>query len=460
MIKVQLSHLQSVLNAELIGMDTEIAAVSTDTRTIDNNTLFIALIGERFDGHDFCQNAIKNGAKALLVSKPLAVDIPQLVVADTHQALGQLGAWLKAKMTAEHGLKTLALTGSCGKTTVKEMAAAILATKGQVLATAGNFNNDIGVPLTLLRLTAADDYAVIELGANHLGEIAYTTALVKPDVALINNLAAAHLEGFGSLDGVAKAKGEIFEGLAAQGQAVINLDSNQLATWQPLLAQHTVSHFSTTQKNADYFAADIKVNAQGLACFTMQTPMGAIDISLTLAGTHNVSNALAAAALTMALGATLAEVKQGLEHVVNVKGRLAITMLPSGLRLIDDTYNASVASVKAAIDVLHSLSGKRYFILGDMAELGEESGSLHREVGEYARDKQFDGVMTFGRASAVVSELNNGLHFSDKTALIDELKQQLHQQFSQSNTPQVTVLAKGARSSRMEDVIIALQEDK
>ncbi|MCD9514896.1 UDP-N-acetylmuramoyl-tripeptide--D-alanyl-D-alanine ligase [Photobacterium carnosum] len=460
MIKVQLSHLQSVLNAELIGADTEIAATSTDTRVIDNDTLFIALIGERFDGHDFCQTAVENGAKALLVSKPLALNIPQLVVADTHQALGQLGQWLKAKMTAEHGLKTLALTGSCGKTTVKEMAAAILATKGQVLATAGNFNNDIGVPLTLLRLTPAYNYAVIELGANHLGEIAYTTALVKPDVALINNLAAAHLEGFGSLAGVAKAKGEIFEGLAAQGQAVINLDSNQLTMWQPLLAQHRVSCFSITTNNADYFATDININSQGLACFTMQTPMGAIDISLTLAGTHNVSNALAAAALTMALGATLADVKQGLECVVNVKGRLAITQLPSGLRLIDDTYNASVASVKAAIDVLHNFSGKRYFILGDMAELGEESESLHREVGEYARDKQFDGVMTFGRASAVVSALNNGQHFSDKTALIDELKQQLHQQLNQPNSPQVTVLAKGARSSQMEDVIIALQEDK
>ncbi|PSU21909.1 UDP-N-acetylmuramoyl-tripeptide--D-alanyl-D-alanine ligase [Photobacterium kishitanii] len=456
MIKVQLSHLQSVLAAELIGEDIEIAAVSTDTRVIGDSTLFIALIGERFDAHDFCYNAVENGAKALLVSKPLALDIPQLVVADTHQALGQLGEWLKAKMTAEHGLKTLALTGSCGKTTVKEMAAAILATKGKVLATAGNFNNDIGVPLTLLRLTPTDNYAVIELGANHLGEIAYTTALVKPDVALINNLAAAHLEGFGSLLGVAKAKGEIFEGLAAQGQAVINLDSNQLAMWQPTLSNHNVVSFSATMNSADYFATEINLNQQGLACFTMQTPMGAIDIKLTLAGIHNVSNALAAAALTMALGASLTEVKQGLETVTNVKGRLAISEPRSGLRLIDDTYNASVASVKAAIDVLHSFSGKRYFILGDMAELGDESESLHREVGEYARDKQFDGVMTFGRASAVVSQLNNGQHFSDKTALIDELKQQLHQQ----HASQVTVLAKGARSSHMEDVIIALQEDK
>lgn len=460
MINVQLSQLVSVLNADLIGGDIEIASVSTDTRNISENTLFIALIGERFDAHDFCQTAQQNGAKALLVSKPLPIDLPQLVVKDTRIALGQLGAWLKAEMTRNYGLKTLALTGSCGKTTVKEMSAAILATKGQVLATAGNFNNDIGVPLTLLRLTPADKYAVIELGANHLGEIAYTTNLVKPDVALINNLAAAHLEGFGSLMGVAKAKGEIFEGLVPEGSAIINLDSNQLSLWQPTLASHQLYSFSVNSHDADYFATAITITSEGLACFTMHTPSGEIDIALTLAGTHNIANALAAAALTMALGATLSEVKLGLETVTNVKGRLAITTPRAGLRLIDDTYNASVASVKAAIDVLNGFSGQRYFILGDMAELGEESESLHREVGEYALDKQFDTVMTFGRASAIVSELNNGQHFSDKTALISALKTILDEQLNQQHPQQVTVLAKGARSSRMEDVIVALQEDK
>ncbi|PSW44027.1 UDP-N-acetylmuramoyl-tripeptide--D-alanyl-D-alanine ligase [Photobacterium leiognathi] len=460
MIEVQLSQLASVLNAELIGADTSISAVSTDTRNIPSETLFIALKGERFDAHDFCQTAKDNGAKALLVSKRLPVDLPQLVVTDTRIALGQMGAWLKAEMTQKHGLKTLALTGSCGKTTVKEMSAAILATKGNVLATAGNFNNDIGAPLTLLRLTPEYQYAVIELGANHQQEISYTTNLVKPDVTLINNLAAAHLEGFGSLKGVAKAKGEIFEGLSDGGIAIVNLDSNDLPLWQPLLAQHQVLTFSATASDADYHAEQININAQGLACFTMCTPIGKVDVNLTLAGMHNVANALAAAALTISLGATLAEVKAGLETMANVKGRLDITEPRAGLRLIDDTYNASVAAVKAAIDVLANFQGQRYFILGDMAELGDESDNLHREVGEYAQAKQLDCVMTFGRASAVVSDLNQGQHFTDKTALVALLKQQLQQHFSQPDFEQVTVLVKGARSSKMEDVIAALQDDK
>ncbi|PQJ67928.1 UDP-N-acetylmuramoyl-tripeptide--D-alanyl-D-alanine ligase [Photobacterium angustum] len=460
MIDVQLSQLASVLNAELIGADVSIAAVSTDTRNIPSETLFIALKGERFDAHDFCQTAKENGAKALLVSKPLPVELPQLVVSDTRIALGMMGAWLKAQMTEKYGLQTVALTGSCGKTTVKEMSAAILANKGQVLATAGNFNNDIGAPLTLLRLTPEYQYAVIELGANHQNEISYTTNLVKPNVALINNIAAAHLEGFGSLQGVAKAKGEIFEGLVQNGTAIINLESNDLALWQPLLAEHQVLTFSTDSHQADYFAEKIKITTQGLACFTMCTPIGKIDINLALAGMHNVSNALAAAALTVSLGAKLADVKAGLETMANVKGRLDITEPLAGLRLIDDTYNASVAAVKAAIDVLASFEGKRYFIFGDMAELGEESDNLHREVGEYALEKQLDCVMTFGHSSAVVSECNQGQHFSDKGALIMSLKQQLQQYSRQPDAETVTVLVKGARSSKMEDVIAALQEDK
>lgn len=462
MIDVQLSQLAEVLGAELVGHDTRISAVSTDTRQIEPHTLFVALIGERFDAHDFCLNAQENGAAALLVSRHLPVALPQLVVADTHAALGQLGAWLKAEMEQRCGLQTLALTGSCGKTTVKEMVAAILAQKGKVLATAGNFNNDIGVPLTLLRLEPDHEFAVVELGANHQQEIAYTTKLVKPQVALINNLAAAHLEGFGSLAGVAKAKGEIFEGLTARGQqatAIINLDSNAIDLWQPLLAGHRVVTFSATQDHADFSAGDIIINSLGRACFTMRTPVATFSVSLTLAGRHNVANALAAAAMAMAVGATPEQIQAGLSTVANVKGRVDVTEPRPNLRLVDDTYNASVASVKAAIDLLAGYTGQRWLVLGDMAELGDDSAALHREVAEHAYGCGLDQVLTVGNASRVVSELNGGRHFDDKVALIAMLKQQLDPLLNEDNT-QVTVLAKGARSSRMEDVIVALQEHK
>ncbi|QUJ67095.1 UDP-N-acetylmuramoyl-tripeptide--D-alanyl-D-alanine ligase [Photobacterium sp. GJ3] len=471
MIQVTLNELAQALNARLIGQSVSIDMVSTDTRTIEPGTLFIALKGERFDAHDFAAQAQSSGAAAILVSRELETDLPQLLVDDTRLALGQLGAWLKAKMTREHGLKTVALTGSCGKTTVKEMVASILSLCGNVLATAGNFNNDIGAPLTLLRLTPEHDFAVIELGANHEKEIAYTTALVQPDAALVNNLAASHLEGFGSMAGVARAKGEIFEGLAPGSTAVVNLDSHALERWQPSLANQQLVTFSANPEAqsvpnsvAELSASGISVNPQGCPCFTMHTPDGDVSISLPLAGRHNVANALAAAALALAMGATLAQVKAGLAQVAAVKGRTLILAPKPGLRLIDDTYNASVASVKAAIDLLADFEGQRWLVFGDMAEMGHESDQMHREIADYARDKQLDRVMTFGRDSAIVSEINQGQHFSDKQALLDTLKTLVQQHFHQESAkdPQqqqeITVLAKGARSARMEDVIATLQD--
>lgn len=453
MIRVSLSALADALDAQLIGQDTEIAQVTTDTRQISDDCLFVALKGERFDAHDFVDAGQANLATALLVSRPCASDRPQLLVKDTRLALGKLGAWLKRSLCEQTGLKTVALTGSCGKTTVKEMTAAILSQMGSVLATAGNFNNDIGVPLTLLRLTPEHRFAVIELGANHIGEIDYTTHLVKPDVALINNLAAAHLEGFGSLEGVAKAKGEIFHGLSEQAPAVINLDSCNLPIWQDALKNHPVVTFSTTQTSADFFASDVLLDANGYASFTLHSPEGEMVVRLSVLGAHNVSNALAAAALSSAMGASLAQIAAGLSNVTNAKGRVTVSEPHDGLRVIDDTYNASVASVKAAIDLLASYSGQRWLALGDMAELGESSLALHREVGEYAAQAKLDGVVTFGHASQIVSELNHGRHFTDKAELNAWLIAQL-----QSLPKPITVLAKGARSSRMEEVITALQE--
>lgn len=475
MIQVTLSELAAALNARLIGQDVSIDAVSTDTRTIVPGTLFIALKGERFDAHDFAADAKTKGASALLVSRGLDVALPQLLVTDTRQALGQLGSWLKAKMTREHGLKTVALTGSCGKTTVKEMVAAILSQCGSVLATAGNFNNDIGVPLTLLRLTPAHEFAVIELGANHEKEIAYTSALVQPDAALVNNLAAAHLEGFGSLEGVARAKGEIFEGLIAGGTAVFNLDSHALERWQPALADKQLVGFTASEKGqwtadnsdsnsvAGFSASKISVNGHGCPCFTMHTPVGEISLTLPLAGRHNVANALAAAALAIAMGATLQQVAVGLEQMTAVKGRALVLEPRQGLRLIDDTYNASVASVKAAIDLLADFEGQRWLVFGDMAEMGQESERMHREIADYAQQKQLDRVLTVGKASAVVSEVNQGQHFRDNPALIAALiaqVQQFHHESGQDSQQQqeITVLAKGARSARMEDIIAALQD--
>ena len=312
MIKVSLHFLSTLLNAEYIGRDSaDITEVTIDTRKVTPGCLFVALKGERFDGHDFAEDAVAAGAGALLVSKHLLVAAPQLVVKDTRPALGQLAAWVRQQVPA----RVVALTGSSGKTSVKEMVAAILRQCGKVLYTAGNFNNDIGVPLTLLRLTPEYDFAVIELGANHIGEIAYTTDLSRPESALVNNLAAAHLEGFGSLAGVAQAKGEIFAGLPANGTAIINADSNDWPHWQETLHNKRVWRFAPLgAEDIDFFASDVRITPQ-VTHFTLHSPFGTVGIELPLPGRHNIANALAAAALAMSVGASLAAVREGLTQL-------------------------------------------------------------------------------------------------------------------------------------------------
>ncbi|WP_105900698.1 UDP-N-acetylmuramoyl-tripeptide--D-alanyl-D-alanine ligase [Vibrio gangliei] len=460
MISFNLQQLAQITSGQLVGNDAVIQSVTTDTRQVEAGSLFIALIGERFDAHDFCQQAVDSGAVALLVSRHVDCSIPQVVVNDTHQALGQLGQWMHQQASA----KTLALTGSCGKTTVKEMLAAILKQKGQVLSTAGNFNNDIGVPLTLLRSDKHDDYAVIELGANHIGEIAYTTALVQPDIALVNNVAAAHLEGFGSLDGVAKAKGEIYQGLPAGGCAVVNLDSNGLRFWQETLADKQVVTFSVDDPKADFYAKNIEVNQQGAATFTLVCPLGENNIHLPMIGRHNISNALAAAAMAIQAGATLDEVVSGLQVPSHVKGRVEAIDLNSNIRIIDDSYNASVPAMKAAADLLANYPGKRWLVLGFMAELGEESKALHQEVGEHAAQYNFDYVLTFGEDTALISQLCQqnpttcGKHFASHDTMIDFIKQHLPTKNDTQADEKHTLLIKGANSSKMSQVVTALKE--
>ncbi|MDN3609166.1 UDP-N-acetylmuramoyl-tripeptide--D-alanyl-D-alanine ligase [Vibrio ostreicida] len=449
MITLMLSQLVDILGAQHIGDDIAITSVSTDTRNIESGALFVALVGQQFDAHHFTRQAVEQGAGALLVSQPVDDSVPQLLVDDTKLALGKLGQFVHRLCQTP----TVAITGSCGKTTVKEMVASIMAQKGQVLFTAGNFNNDIGVPLTLLRSQLDDDFAVIELGANHKGEIAYTTRLVQPDIALVNNVAAAHLEGFGSITGVKEAKGEIYQGLKPGSVAIVNLDSHGGEYWQNVLSDKTVKTFSLADNSADYKARNVMIKTSGEASFLLEGPDLAFDVALGIIGRHNVSNALAAAALSFELGATQQMVVSGLANLSKVKGRVETVILNDQIKLIDDTYNASVPAMKSAVDILSHFKGERWLILGNMAELGAESLALHRQVGEHAAPFNFEHVLTYGPDARVISDVCKGMHFDTHNSMIDFIKQQL----SQRSEPQ-TLLVKGALSSGMSKVTAALKE--
>ena len=450
MISVTLDQLAGVLQGQLHGQSVTLDAVTTDTRKITPGCLFVALKGERFDAHDFAQQAQESGAGALLVSRKLDCSLPQLVVKDTRLAFGELAAWVRQQVPA----RVVALTGSSGKTSVKEMTAAILSECGNTLYTAGNLNNDIGVPMTLLRLTPEHQYAVIELGANHQGEIAWTVSLTRPEAALVNNLAAAHLEGFGSLAGVAKAKGEIYTGLPLNGIAIMNADNNDWLNWQSVIGERKVWRFSPNALNSDFTANNIHVTARGTE-FTLQTPVGGIEVILPLPGRHNIANALAATALAMAVGASHEAVKKGLANLKAVPGRLFPVQLGENQLLLDDTYNANVGSMTAAAHVLAEMPGYRVMVAGDMAELGEESEACHVQVGEAAKGVGIDKVLSVGKLSKALSDASGvGEHFSDKQALIARLEALIAEQQI------ITILVKGSRSAAMEEVVRALQEKR
>lgn len=448
MISVTLSQLATILGADVSG-ELTFDAVTTDTRKITPGCLFVALKGERFDAHDFAEQAKAAGAGALLVSRKLDIDLPQAVVKDTRLAFGELAAWVRQQVPT----RILALTGSSGKTSVKEMAAAILSQCGNTLYTAGNLNNDIGVSMTLLRLTHEHEYAVIELGANHQGEIAWTVSLTQPEAALVNNLAAAHLEGFGSLEGVAKAKGEIYTGLPVDGIAIMNADNNDWLNWKSVIGDRKTWRFSPNAANSDFTATNVHVTSHGTE-FTLQTPTGDVDVLLPLPGRHNIANALAATALTMAVGAPLSAIKAGLANLKAVPGRLFPIPLAENKLLLDDSYNANVGSMTAAVQVLSEMPGYRVLVVGDMAELGDESEACHIQVGEAAKASGIDRVLSAGHLSQNISQASGvGEHFADKAALIARLKALVEEQQI------VTVLVKGSRSAAMEEVVHALQEN-
>ena len=453
MIKLSTVQLAQILQAKLIGDENvQVAEINTDTRKSVSNSLFFALKGEKFDAHQYLDQAVSQGALALVVQQEnSSISVPQLVVKDTRIALGELAKWLREKINP----RTVAMTGSSGKTTVKEMTASILqhtaADSEAVLFTNGNFNNDIGVPLTLLRLTEKHRFAVIELGANHQNEINYTTKLVQPNAALINNIAPAHLEGFGSLAGVVQAKGEIYRGLTKNGVAIINAEHNHLDIWQKEISNHAIQYFN----GKDYSVKNVQGNEQG-STFTLVSPQGEIDISLPYLGEHNVKNALAATALAMNVGATLADVKAGLEQRSQVKGRLFPIQVTPNLLLLDDTYNANKDSLCAAIDVLKSYDAFLILCVADMKELGENSLAIHREVGQYINLVNLDLVCSYGNESAVISEAVLGKHFTDKNEMVDFLVPLIENQLQQNK--KVVVLGKGSRSMKMEDVIYSLKD--
>ncbi|BAJ04008.1 UDP-N-acetylmuramoyl-tripeptide--D-alanyl-D-alanine ligase [Shewanella violacea] len=445
MIPLNLSGICQRLNARLVGADVEFCHVSSDSRAIPEQTLFVALKGDKFDGHNFANTAVENGAIALLVDHELPLNITQVIVKDTQRAMGELGAYLKELIQP----RSVALTGSNGKTSVKEMVATILSQRHKVLYTAGNFNNEIGVPLTLLRLEADDEFGVFELGANHKGEIDYTSSLVKPDVALVNNVASAHLEGFGSLEGVASAKSEIFNHLTPTGTAIINADDGFASVMLAASTDYTQLTFGIDSA-ADIQASDLEADPMGCYRFKLSYLRETLLIALPLPGRHQVSNALAATAICLSFGLTLDEIKLGFSLLVPVKGRMLPTQL-GRVRVIDDSYNANPASVTAAVDWLHEIEGHRCLVLGDLGELGDNAPLLHTELGELARQKGLDSLLTLGELSANASSAFGVDGYISLELLLEDLIKNIKQ--LQGN---VTVLVKGSRSARMERVVEAL----
>lgn len=443
---LKLSQVVTALSARVVGADSTFTGVSIDSRAIEPGQLFVALTGPRFDGHDYLDDVAAKGAVAALVEREISDSaLPQLVVADARRALGQLGALNRAAFTQP----VAAITGSSGKTTVKEMLASILRTRGLVLATRGNLNNELGVPLTLLELAPEHSAAVIELGASRLGEIAYTVAMTQPHVAVLNNAGTAHVGEFGGPEKIVEAKGEILEGLKADGIAVLNLDDKAFPIWRTRAAGRKIFSFALLDTRADFHAEQLLRDPRGCPRFTLHGPQGSASVQLNLLGTHNVANALAAAAAAHALGVSLPGIVAGLQAVQPVKGRTVAQLATNGMRVIDDTYNANPTSMCAAVDILAGFSGRTVLVLGDIGELGEWAQQGHREVGAYAAGK-VSALYAVGplMAHAVDAFGPQARHFATQADLIAAL--------AVEQDPNTTILIKGSRSAAMENIVAAL----
>ncbi|MDH3433180.1 MAG: UDP-N-acetylmuramoyl-tripeptide--D-alanyl-D-alanine ligase, partial [Gammaproteobacteria bacterium] len=432
-----LSFAANAMHGTLQGEDRDFDGVSTDSRTIREGELFIALSGPNFDGSKFVSQACGKGAAGAVVAALVKDDIAQITVEDTRLALGQLGKALLEQSSAT----VIGITGSNGKTTLKEMIAACLASVAPTLATDGNLNNDIGMPLMMARVDKSHQYVVLEMGANHAGEIAYLTSLAKPDVVAISNAAAAHLEGFGSVEGVARAKAEILLGEPRPKTAVLNSDDEYYSYWMSLVDGIRVLSFGLND-DADIRADRIETGTEATH-FTLHLPDATMDLSLPLAGVHNVRNACAAAAIAAALDVPHEKIKEALENVRPVAGRLQALQGIKGATLYDDSYNANPLSVIAAAEFLASLSGVGLLVLGDMAELGDDAVELHRDVGASIRSAGISRLITFGELSRAAAK-----GFGDGASSYDELDALVHD-VTDILSADTNVLIKGSRSMRM-----------
>lgn len=452
MIGFSLSEAAAVVQGSVQGRDAVFSSVSTDTRSLRTGDLFIALQGPNFDGHDYIGIAAQQGARGALVSREVKSAMPLLRVRDTRIAMGQLAAAWREKSAAS----LVGITGSNGKTTVKEMLASILAQQHSVLATRGNLNNDIGMPLTLMGLQD-EQYAVIEMGASHPGEIAYLSRIAHPDIALLTNAGRAHLEGFGSVEGVARAKGEILQGLSPKGTFIFNADDVHAPLWRRLAASCQKLGFGLDE------SAEVRSPADSYhlqwregrfeARFAVEMPGGCFEVSLQLGGEHNRMNALAATAAALALGIPEKDIRDGLAALAPVRGRLCAITAATGSRLVDDSYNANPDSVAAAIAVLAAMPGRRTLVLGDLGELGDGQVALHRELGVLAAKAGLERLLTLGPLSRYANQSFTGEkhHFEDRAGLLDYLQTRLDTDDS--------VLIKGSRASAMDRVVAALEQE-
>ena len=441
MIDMQLSTLAKALDCKITGngVDCRIGHIITDSRKVHYGVLFAALKGAKSDGHDFAGSAMEFGATALLLERQLPNDLPQLVVPDVIKALGVLAGFLRRTVDPV----VVGITGSNGKTTVKEMVAEIVRRKGKVLPTLGNFNNELGVPLSLFELEAGHEFAVIELGATRAGDIDYLAEIVAPDIAVITNIGPAHLQGFGDEQGVARAKGEIYSSLPRDGWAVMNGDQQWLPMWREISTADKELTFGFGEHN------DVQLELAGDTGL-VSTPQGRFELNLALPGPHNLMNAAAATAVGLALDIALDDIRQALEMVKPVPGRLSRMRTDGGWTVIDDTYNANPASLYSALQVLSRMQGTAWLVLGDMKELGENSRKLHVEVGDSARALGVSRLFATGEMCVHTVEAfgQGATHYPDRESLISDLVSALQ--------PGINCLVKGSRSMGMEKVVEAI----